>query len=236
MKDTKNTLDVENYIFLLAGLLFITALYLAKTGDEIQESDNTISSFVERIIPTVPPTVLVSLNGQDIYLTKHPVTNEEFYTFSRATGYRTWRERNRLLPNWRYPFFSEKDNEEETPKTFEDLKLLPVLWLSREDSEAYCQWLKKEYNSLGKNYSFSLPSFKELEAAAIQQEESFDYLTKDHWEWTRSDLSDFGSKLGNASDYLTAWRSGNGQRHRRSSDMGRKDVSATGFRLRISQG
>lgn len=236
MKDTKNPLDVENYLFLLISLLFITVLYFAKTGVETQESDNTISSFVERIIPVVPPTILVSLDGQEVQLSQQPVSNEDFYAFSKATGYRTWRERNRLLPNWRYPFGKEEKLEEETPKTFEDLKSLPVLWLSREDSEAYCQWLKKEYQTLGKNFSFSLPSFRELEAAADQSDPNFDFLSLGHWEWTSSDLSEFDNKLGNASDYLTAWQSGNRKRHRRASDMGRKDITATGFRLRISQG
>ena len=80
---------------------------------------------------------------QDYFIGKYPVTNEEYAQFCSDTGHRV----PRYWKNGKYPTGKGKH---------------PVLWVSYDDAEAYCEWLTEK--NPGKNYR--LPTEAEWEHAA----------------------------------------------------------------------
>jgi formylglycine-generating enzyme required for sulfatase activity len=65
------------------------------------------------------------------YLGRTPVTVGQFKRFVEAKGYRTEAEKAGDDDTWKNPGFEQKDDH-------------PVVWVSWNDADAYCKWLKKE--------------------------------------------------------------------------------------------
>ncbi|MDO5449711.1 MAG: SUMF1/EgtB/PvdO family nonheme iron enzyme [Akkermansia sp.] len=80
---------------------------------------------------------------QEYFIGKYPVTNEEYSQFCADTGHRV----PRYWKNGKYPSGKGKH---------------PVLWVSFDDAEAYCEWLTEK--NPGKSYR--LPTEAEWEHAA----------------------------------------------------------------------
>ena len=70
----------------------------------------------------------VYVNG--FYIDKHEVTNQQFSSFVNATGYRTDAEKKPEARTWRTEFTAGKEYH-------------PVVWMSWNDANAYCQWAGK---------------------------------------------------------------------------------------------
>jgi formylglycine-generating enzyme required for sulfatase activity len=67
---------------------------------------------------------------QGFYIDKYEVTNRQFQTFAEATRYRTDAEKKNEARTWRTEYTAGKDNH-------------PVVWMSWNDAQAYCQWAGK---------------------------------------------------------------------------------------------
>ncbi|MBR4222269.1 MAG: SUMF1/EgtB/PvdO family nonheme iron enzyme, partial [Victivallales bacterium] len=80
---------------------------------------------------------------EDYYLAVHPVTNEEYAVFCKATGHRS----PKYWTGGTFPKGKEKH---------------PVLEVSAEDAEAYCKWYGKSHSG----WTFRLPTEAEWENAA----------------------------------------------------------------------
>lgn len=79
---------------------------------------------------------------QGFYIDKYEVTNRQFQVFADATGYRTDAEKKNEARTWRTEYTAGKESH-------------PVVWMSWNDAQAYCQWAGKR-----------LPSEAEWEKAA----------------------------------------------------------------------
>jgi formylglycine-generating enzyme required for sulfatase activity len=64
------------------------------------------------------------------YIDKYEVTNRKYQAFADATGYRTDAEQKNEVRTWRTEFTSGKEDH-------------PVVWMSWNDAQAYCQWAGK---------------------------------------------------------------------------------------------
>lgn len=64
------------------------------------------------------------------WMDKHPVTNEEFYGFVRATNYKP-KDTTNFLKHWRNGIYAKGEER------------FPVTYVSYEDAQAYAQWVGK---------------------------------------------------------------------------------------------
>lgn len=175
--------------------------------------------------PSFPcPMTEIEVDGRRCFVAESPVTNAEFFRFTQASSYRSWRERRGHKLTWRHPSAdNDKPSHDVAPNA-------PALWLTPSDGIAYCRWLAKErgvfspYEEAGELWTTPgprLPTVSELEAidsAAC-------------WEWTCQTLYDFDASVSRHRDYRSAWKKGGALRHRRDEDLGRDDIEATTFRI-----
>jgi len=213
-----------NWLFAFIGLgtiCVLTAVKASKSYHEVVPKKQTYHAMPRLSIDTD----LVELSTHVVCLMKKPVTNHQYWHFVNASGYISWRERQHLTPTWRYP--------QTTTPSWEIAPEEPVLWLVREDAEAFCQWLARQAQSLSaydrsnsvplwQCKGFRLPTVEELQ----QQPHPMPL-----WEWSCEDLAHYDHTLVNAHQYLTAWHPQHPLRHRRTSDMGDRDIEATSFRV-----
>lgn len=76
---------------------------------------------------------LHSVYLDDYLIDRTPVTNEMFLKFAKETGYKTEAEQAGEKYTWRYPGTSQW--------RFEDLLHHPVVCVTWNDAQAYCQWV-----------------------------------------------------------------------------------------------
>lgn len=227
--------------FLIVGLMLVFSLYLLKVKEfNANQEITTEETFDHYKIGDVNLNMAsaeISLPSHKAYLTYELVNNALFRSFTEATGYLTTRERQNTLPNWRFPEHTSNsplisDSEYWTASPSE-----PVMWLTREDAEAFCIWLSDRRGSLSPyvtNSNLKIWERKGLRLPSTEELEIFEDLpTTTVWEWTANDFSDFSSN--GSKQYLTAWKKNNPLYHRRNQDVISDNEIAIGFRLAWTQ-
>ncbi len=229
--------EALNFLFLISGLSLVICLYFLKAKDAETLTTQFSQNKTQHEAPIISPHIKISsikiqLPTHTSHVMKNLVSNEQFHAFTRATSYQSWREKQGLLPSWRFP------NSTQTHESWEDSPLAPALWLNRADSEAFCVWMSErnqdlspyldhEKTVLWKKGGLRLPTVEELNVIQGKTPDS----SLEHWEWTANTLQDFNQSFSSGSDYLTSWHPRSPLRHRRDQDMSLKESVATGFRL-----
>jgi len=96
----------------------------------------------------------VSVNIHSFRISKYEITNKQFKHFISETGYKTDAENSAQANTWHH----KSDGSPVISKADENL---PVVFVSWNDANAYCDWLSKKVN-----LKFRLPSEAEWEYAA----------------------------------------------------------------------
>ncbi|MBQ7421204.1 MAG: formylglycine-generating enzyme family protein [Prevotella sp.] len=143
------------------ALVSLCACLFAMGGmAQVHDADYPTTSFAH-IVSDGSYTMIADMNNnrgqgetveiaRDFYLCKYAVTNEQWKEFIADAGLKA----PQYWTNGDYPAGKGRH---------------PVLWVSCEEAEAYCQWLGKRYA----NYEFRLPTEGEWEFAATSGSGSF---------------------------------------------------------------
>ena len=234
--------DIGNRVFLVFGLVLVGTLTLLKINHH-QEADlkAIATASAERLNePSHLPhsTLLSELKSQQlsvelptyvVAMTKQRVSNHQFWLFTEASGYVTYREKLNLSPNWRKPSKEELASNRPDLQAWQTAPEAPVTWLAREDAEAYCRWLNMCHPG------FRLPSIEELNAAEKLEDPLFVASSRESWEWTSDTLVDIPTTIDetvpHSTEYLTAWQPNAPLHHRRTRDLALSSAEPISFRL-----
>jgi formylglycine-generating enzyme len=116
------------------------------------KEDNSLASDDEK------PQHTVDI-GHNFWIGKYPVTNTQFAEFVKARSYLTTAETNKSDFTWQNPRGKQSN--------WEVKENHPVVCVSWDDANAYCQWINKvDTEELGTNLAFRLPTEAEWEKAA----------------------------------------------------------------------
>lgn len=184
-------------LLLWIGSLIAVALlaYLKEAPEETKSLEMSTSS---------PRWEIPHLETSLGIIALHPVSVAEYERFTKATGYRTWRERHHCSPCFR----------DEASDTY-------ARWLTRADAQAYCDWLSSIW---GGELEVGLPSKEALLCPEL------DFALD--WEWTGHSLADFDPDFLGASRYHSAYNpKTQSLRHRREEDSHDTSIADTGFRV-----
>ena len=180
----------ENFYHLLIGVLLVTFL----TGIKFLSSDKNFKT-------TSFETFSLIIDKEPVSLSQLPISNQCFYTFSQETYYKTWREKENILPNWKFP----QQNSEYTPEldspSWKKEPDEPVLWITQKDALAFCQWMTKKQG----DHHYRLPTAQELEQFNIDKKNPF---FGELWQWTSENFINKDPRLQTPIEYAISWRQG----------------------------
>ena len=113
----------------MTGLVFVPAgsFLMGSNNDHVNQATNWCHCGRERFEDEL---YMHEVYVSGFYIDRYEVTNQQFLAFANATGYKTDAEKKPEVRTWRTEFTSGKEDH-------------PVVWMSWNDANAYCQWAGK---------------------------------------------------------------------------------------------